>query len=604
MNGPLVSRRALLAGGAALAVVPGWAATSEAGAEAARLDAFFEASFRKRIARNPLGQSGLGIKDGQHLWPDPSDARAVEDAGIVRAELAELARFDTKPLDFERQLSARLFDYAGKQALTAHRWRGNRYPVCQMRGPQRTIPQTLINNHAIADRADAQAYIARLRGVKPYLAAIVAGLDAQAAAGVLPPNFAYPLVIGNCMGLIRGAPFGGTGDSPILADFREKVGKLAIPEGERAKLVQDAEAAMRDGFGPGFQGLITWLERGQARMARNDGVWSLPEGDGYYRAALELETTLPFTPQEVHRTGLEEVARLHAAMRVVMAKSGFTGSLTEFFAFVGNDDQFYYPNTPTGKADYLDAMRGHIAAVEARLGEVMTRVPKAGMIVKPVEPWLERSAATAGYFAPSPDGSRPGILYVNTVEMRNLPKYELSALAFHEGVPGHHLERAISQELTHLPAFRRQGGYTAYSEGWALYAEQLPYAMGLYSDAYQEFGQLSQELMRAGRLVVDTGLHHLRWSRERAIDWLVANTPGSRADHVTAVQRYIVTPGQATAYEIGKLKMVELRERAEKALGRRYDPRRFNDALLGSGPLPLALLDEVMTRWIANGGTA
>ncbi|WP_447726179.1 DUF885 domain-containing protein [Sphingomonas koreensis] len=601
MSGPVVSRRALLAGSVALVAWPGAAAAS---GEAARLDAFFEASFRKRIARNPLSQSGLGIKDGQGRWPDPGEARAAEDAGIVRTELAELARFDTRALDPERQLSVRLFDYTGRQALTAHRWRGNRYPVCQMRGPQRIIPQTLINNHPIADRADAEAYIARLRGVKPYLAAIVEGLDSQAAAGVLPPNFAYPLVIGNCAALIRGAPFGGTGDSPILADFREKIGKLEVGEGERARLVQDAEAAMRDGFGPGFQNLIAWLEQSQARMARNDGVWSLPEGDAYYRAALEMETTLPLTPQEVHRTGLEEVARLHAAMRAVMAKSGFNGSLTEFFAFVGKDDRFYYPNTPAGRAAYLDAMRGHIAAVEARLGEVMTRVPKAGMIVKPVEPWLERSAATAGYFAPTPDGSRPGILYVNTVEMRNLPKYELSALAFHEGVPGHHLERAISQELTHLPAFRRQGGYTAYSEGWALYAEQLPYAMGLYTDPYQEFGQLSQELMRAGRLVVDTGLHHLRWSRERAIDWLVANTPGSRADHVTAVQRYIVTPGQATAYEIGKLKMIELRERAEKTLGRGYDPRRFNDALMGSGPLPLALLDEVMTRWIANGGKA
>ncbi len=600
----MLTRRRAIAAGAIMAARPLWALPGESRGDAARLDAFFEQSFQRRAARDPLGQSALGLKTGQDRWPDPGDTHAAAGAAIIRDELAQLARFDQAGLDRERQLSCRVFAYAGQAALTAHRWRGNRYPVCQMRGPQRTIPQTLINNHPIGDRADAQAYVARLFAVKPYLAAVVDRLERQAAAGVRPPAFSYSLVIGNCAALLRGAPFDGGADSPILADFRGKIAKLDLPPAGRAKLLTDAERGLLEGFGPGFRGLIAWLEDSARRMPRNDGVWSLPDGDTYYRAALELETTLPLTPQEVHRTGLAEVARLHAAMRGVMKKTGFTGSLTDFFAFVGRDDRFYYPNTAAGKAAFLDAMRGHIAAVEARLGEIMTRVPKAKVVVKPVEPWLERSAGTAGYFAPAPDGSRSGILYVNTVEMRNLPRYELSALSFHEGVPGHHLENAISQELTHLPAFRRHGGYTAYSEGWALYAEQLPYPMGLYADPYQEFGQLSQELMRAGRLVVDTGVHHLRWSRERAVAWLVENTPGSRADHVTAIQRYLVTPGQATAYEVGKLKMMDLRARAEAKLGARYDLRRFNDALLGSGPLPLALLDETMTRWIAEGGRA
>jgi uncharacterized protein (DUF885 family) len=592
------TRRTLLAASAAAAACPGWAAESEA----ARLDRFFETCFQHRIARNPLSQTGLGLKSGMDRWPDTGEARAAEDAAMARRELAELATFNQASLDPARRLSCAVFAYDGAETLKSYRWRGNRYLVCQMRGPQRTIPQTLINNHPIHDRADAEAYVARLIGVKPYLAGIVDGLERQAGAGVRPPAFSYPLVIGNCENLLRGAPFGGVGDSPILADFRGKVAGLGLPDTAQAKLVTDAEAAMHTGFGAGFRLLMDWLKASQAVMPRNDGVWSLPDGDAYYLAALELETTLPLTPQEVHQTGLDEVARIQAAMREVMKKTGFAGALPDFFRHVQTDPQFYYPNTAKGKAAYLDAMRGRIAAVEARLGEVMTRVPRGKVVVKPVEPWLEKSAGTAGYFAGAPDGSRPGILYVNTVEMRNLPRYALSSLSFHEGVPGHHLENAISQELASLPSFRRHGGYTAYSEGWALYAEQLPYAMGLYDEPYQAFGQLSEELMRAGRLVVDTGVHHLRWSREAAIDWLDRNTSNGHADNVTAIQRYIVTPGQATAYETGKLKMMALRNQAEAALGPRYDQRRFNDALLGNGPLPLTLLDETMTAWIAGGG--
>ena len=592
----LASRREFVAGAAVLAVMP--RAAPAANSEDARLAAFFEDSFGRRLAEDPLAQTGLGLKTAMSRWPDTGEASADRAAERLRADLGRLRTFDPNRLGAQSRLSYRVFEFAGEAGLKAHRWRDNHYPVCQMRGPQRSIPQTLINNHPIADQADAEAYIARLIGVKTYLAGVVAGLDRQAAKGVRPPNFSYPLVIENCENLIRGAPFGSGPDSPILADFRGKIAKLMLADAIKAALIANAEAAMREGFGPGFRQLIDWLRASQVVMARNDGVWALPEGDGYYLARLDLETTLPLKPEEVHKTGLEEVARIRDAMATVMRKTGFTATLADFFRFLSTDKRFYYPETAEGKADYLAAMRARCAEVESRLGEIMTRIPRAKMIVKPVEPWLEKSAGTAGYFPPAPDGSRPGMLYVNTVKMRNLPIFELSSLSYHEGVPGHHLENSISQELTGLPAFRRHGDYTAYGEGWALYAEQLPYAMGLYSDPYQEFGQLSNELMRAGRLVVDTGVHHLRWSRERAVAWLDDNTSSSHEDNITAIQRYIVTPGQATAYETGKLKMMDLRVRAERKLGSRYDLRTFNDALLGNGPLPLALLDETVTAWI------
>lgn len=597
-----LSRRELIAASALVAATPAWAAAPD---EDARLNAFFESIFARDLARNPAAQSAMGIKGGATGWPDVGEAHVGENVALVRRDLAELKRFDRNALTQQGRLSYDLFAYDADEAIERHRWRGNHYPVCQMRGPQRDIPQTLINNHAIANVADAEAYIARLHAVRPYLAAVVAGLERQAANGVAPPAFSIPLVIGNCEKLIVGAPFQpGTLDSPILADFRGKIAKLAVVDAVKARLLKAAEAGLAEGFGPGFRLLISYLRTGSCGADCNDGVWRLPDGEAYYAAQLRWNTTLPLSPAEVHRIGLEETARLHDEMRAVMQRAGFAGTLPELFAYVRTNDRFYYPDTAEGKAAYLDAMRAKIAEVTARLGELTNHVPSAAVLVKPVEPWLEASAGTAGYFAPSADGSRPGILYVNTRDMRNLPIYELSALSYHEGVPGHHLEKAVTRALTGLPKFRAFGDYTAFSEGWALFSEQLPVDMGLYDDPWQEFGRLSMELMRAGRLVTDTGVHALRWSRERAVAWLDENTSANHADNVTAVQRYIVTPGQACAYEMGKLKLVELRDRARTGLGEGFDLSHFNDRVLGSGPLPLPMLEADIDAWIAAGGKA
>ncbi len=599
-----LSRRELIAAGALAAASPVWAVAPRD--EGARLDAFFESVFQRDLARNPAAQSSMGVTGGAAgWWPDVSQTRADENVALVRRDLAELKHFDRAALGPEAQLSYDLFAYDAEEAIERHRWRGNHYPVCQMRGPQRDIPQTLINNHPIASVADAEAYVARLHAVRSYLAAVVAGLERQAANGVVPPPFSAPLVIGNCEKLITGAPFQpGVPDSPILADFRGKLENLSIGEAERARLAKAAEAGLIEGLGPGFRGLIDHLRAVERGANCNDGVWRLPEGDAYYAAQLRWNTTLPLSPTEVHRIGLEETARLHGEMRAVAKRAGFAGTRAELFEHVRSDASFYYPNTADGKAAYLDAMRAKIAAVTARLGELTNHAPSADVLVRPVEPWLEASAGTAGYFAPSADGSRPGILYVNTRDMRNLPIFELSALSYHEGVPGHHLEKAVTRALAGLPKFRAFGDYTAFSEGWALFAEQLPVEMGLYDDPWQEFGRLSMELMRAGRLVTDTGVHALRWSREKAVAWLDENTPANHTDNVTAIQRYIVTPGQACAYEMGKLKLVELRDRARTKLGDRFDLRGFNDNVLGSGPLPLPMLEANIDAWIAAGGQA
>lgn len=598
---PRLTRRDVLiaaAAGAAAAMSPyAYAARSQN----ERLERFFEDVFRRRLARDPLLRASLGDASARCEWPDLSEARQVEEHERVRRDLAALRRFDYDALTPDLQLSYRLLEYQLERSLKAFEWRLHRYPLSQMRGLQRTIPQTLINDHPIVTRDDAEAYITRLHGVRRLLAQQVDQLERARVAGIQPPRFVYPLVIGTCENLLRGAPFDASGtDSPIFADFRTKLAATNLSPAMKTRLTERAVQGLREGFEPGFRQLIDWLRKAEASSTDEAGVWKLPEGGTFYAHMLEAETTLPLTAGEVHETGLREVERIHGEMRALMRHVGFDGSLQEFFAFLRTDPRFYYPDDDEGRAQYLAAAQAILDGINARLPELLTRRPRASMIIKRVEPWLEKSAGTAGYFGAPADGSRPGILYFNMRTMANLPKYELQALTYHEGVPGHHVQVSISRELTGIPEFRRHSGYTAYSEGWALYAEELPKGLGLYQDPYQDFGRLSMELMRAARLVVDSGLHALRWTREQAIEYLDRHTPSSHADNVTSVGRYIVLPGQATAYMTGKLKLLELRSEAQRTLGGRFDLRGFHDAILGEGNIPLPFLESLVQDWIRS----
>ena len=305
------------------------------------------------------------------------------------------------------------------------------------------------------------------------------------------------------------------------------------------------------------------------------------------------------TADQIHELGLQEVARIHDQMRDIMAEVEFEGDLQAFFAFMRDPESpFYYPNTDEGRARYLAEATAMIDAMEARLPEVFSRQPEASLIVKAVEPFREKSAGKAFYQRPSPDGSRPGTYYANLYRMEDMPTYQMEALAFHEGLPGHHMQIAIAQELDGIPSFRRFGGYTAYSEGWGLYSEYFPKEMGFYEDPYSDFGRLAMELWRAARLVVDTGLHSKKWSREQAVQYLINNTPNPPGDCQKAIDRYIVMPGQATAYKVGMLKILELRETARTELGEAFDIRDFHDVIIEQGPVPLAVLEDLVTEWI------
>jgi len=303
----------------------------------------------------------------------------------------------------------------------------------------------------------------------------------------------------------------------------------------------------------------------------------------------------------IHRLGLSEVARIHEEMRTAIKRFGYERTLVDFFDHVQTEPTLFFPQTAAGKQAYIDEAERIIDEMAARLSEVFGVLPKADIVVKPVEPFREKATIGLAFYQPgSPDGARPGAFYVNTYDMSAMPKYNLPAIAYHEGVPGHHMQVAIAQELSNVPQFRRAASYVAFAEGWGLYAEFLPKEMGLYTDFYANFGRLSVELLRACRLVVDTGLHDKRWNRERAISYLTENMPVSRMQAINAVERYLVFPAQATAYKIGMLKILELRRLAEDSLGDQFDIREFHDVLLKNGALPLNVLDEIVNRWIAQ----
>ena len=571
--------------------------------ESVRLNAFFETVFQRDLARSPIRQSRLGLGHDNDKWDDISDARRVADAALVRGDLEALRGFDVSRLNPQAKLSYRMFELACEDQLRLFNLRWDDYLVTQMGGMHTRVPITLQNSHPIKTRADAAAYVARLHGVKPLMDQLVVELKTQEAKGVVPPKFIFPLTIDASRNVVTGRPFDdGPKDSPLYADFKAKVEKAGFAQADRDELVAKALAGLNEGVGPGYRALIAHLEAVQATARDDAGVWKLPDGGAYYRAMLQHYTTLPMTADDLHALGLKEIERMHGEMRAIMQKTGFTGSLQDFFKYVRTDPKFYYPDTDAGRAQYVADAKALLAEVRSRAHEVLDIQPKADVVVRPVEAWREKSAAKAFYSSPPEDDSSPGIFYVNLYDMGAAPKYELAVTLYHEAVPGHHVETVVGQEIPGLPRFRKFASIAAYSEGWGLYAERLTKEMGLYQDPYSDFGRLALSVMRAARLVVDTGMHAKKWTREQATQFMDDNMPSTHYDNQREIDRYVVIPGQAVAYEVGMLKIVDLREKAKAALGSRFDIRAFHDVVVGNGPVPLPILEENVDAWIKTGG--
>ena len=577
-------------------------------AETNRLNVWFEAKYNEAISRSPMTATFLGSRENYDKWNDVTEASQRRELEIQRANVAEMRdQFDPENLTDQGQLSFRLAEYELERDEIAARWRGYTYTFSQMRGAHAGVASFLIGQHKITSKSDAEAYIARLKGVETYLGQHLANAQESAARGIRPPLFVYDFVIEGAANVIDGYPFEGVGPdrpSPLYSDFTNKTNALVtngpLTADEADDLNFTARGALLDQVYPTYFDLITWVSEDKANATADDGAWKHPSGVEFYRDRLSLMTTTDMTAEEVHQLGLAEVDRIHGEMRTIMQQVGFEGDLQAFFNFTRTDAQFFKPNTEEGKAEYLAEATAMIDTMREALPSVFNTFPRADLEVRAVEAFREKAAGKAFYQRPAPDGSRPGVYYANLYRMQDMPRYQMEALAYHEGIPGHHMQLAISQELTGIPKFRKYGGYTAYTEGWGLYSEFLPKEMGFYVDPYSDFGRLAMELWRAARLVVDTGLHDKQWTREAAIQYLLDNTPNPEGDCRKAIERYIVMPGQATAYKIGMIKIVELREDARQRLGDAFDIRDFHDVILKDGPVPLQILEENVEAWITS----
>ncbi|WP_444957010.1 DUF885 domain-containing protein [Microbulbifer sp. ZKSA002] len=565
-----------------------------------KVNLLFDKFFQEHLDRSPEFKTFLGLKEEYGKWNDLTPEFAQETHEINKRQLSELNKIDPAILDRPTQLNLRLAKRTLQQEIEAYKWRNHNYPVNQMFATHTGAASILISQHRIDNIRDAEAYISRLNRIPQYFAQLQDQLEENAKAGTTIPKFVFPYVIEDAQNLITGAPFDRKKDSPLFADFKGKVENLDISKEQKKSLIDKAKTALKDNTGPAYKTLIDYLQELEIRATTDDGAWKLADGSDFYNFRLGFYTSTDMTAEEIHRIGLEEVTRIHDEMREIMRKVKFEGKLKNFFEFMRTDQQFYYPTTEQGKTAYLEKATTIINTMKGRLDELFITKPRADLDVRAVEPFREKSAGKAFYLQPAADGSRPGIYYANLYNMDDMPSYQMEALAYHEGIPGHHMQLSITQELQDIPKFRKYGHYTAYTEGWGLYSEMVPKEMGLYQDPYSDFGRLAMELWRAGRLVVDTGIHTKKWTREQAIQYLMENTPNPEGDVIKAVERYIVLPGQATAYKIGMLKILQLREKAKKELGEKFDIRQFHNAVLANGPVPLDALEEIIDEWIAN----
>ena len=558
----------------------------------------YEALFMESLKTSPEYMTYLGMRERYDEWDDSSEQAFEDSVALSKKHLELLNEIDAEDLDKQTALSLTLYKQRLENGLSDIKWRYHGYPVNQMFGTHSSIPSFLINQHLIANAEEAKAYIARVKAVPEVIDDLIADLNLRADMGIIAPKFVFAHSIRDSQNIIVGIGAESDEENPLVADFKAKLDKLHLDESVEQALVTELNSALLMQFAPAYSNLIATLEQLDKRAEGNFGAWKLPDGAAYYSNALKRITTTDLSADEIHELGLSEVERIHNEMRAIMQQVEFEGELQDFFDFMRTDPQFYLPNSDEGRAAYMAEADRLIANMKTRLDELFYTKPKADLIVKAVEPFREKSAGRAFYQRAAPDGSRPGTYYANLYRMEDMPTYDLEALAYHEGIPGHHMQGSISQEQETLPKFRRYGGYTAYSEGWGLYSEFIPKEMGLYADPYSDFGRLSMELWRACRLVVDTGVHHKRWSREQAIAYLNDNTSSSEEANIKAIERYMVMPGQATAYKVGMLKILALREKARAELGDKFDIRGYHDVVLANGAVPLNVLENLVDEWV------
>ncbi len=579
--------------------------------ETEKLNAWFEVKYEEGLMMSPLGLTFQGRKERYNEIDDMSETAQLETLQWKGNSVQEMkTTFDYSKLSDAAKISYDLWEHQYESGLAGKAFMRRGYAFHQMNGTHSFFPTLMMNYHSVETEQDMKDYVSRLSAIGGAMTELTDQAKLAALEGVRPPRFAYEIVVKEAQSIISGVPFDtGSDDSSLWADAKAKTAILVesgvITEEQGAALLATTRSALVDNLAPGYQNLIAFMNDDIKNTSESaQGVHALPDGAAYYEYRLKSITTTDMTAEEIHQLGLDEVKRIRGEMEVIKEKDGFEGTLQEYFAKIRDskdDEKYYYDNTDEGRQAYIDDATAAIENLKKELPSYFGILPKADLVVKRVEAFREQDGAPQHYYRGTPDGSRPGVYYAHLSDMKAMPKNELEVIAYHEGLPGHHMQISIAQELQGIPKFRTQAGSTAYSEGWALYTEALAKEMpNTYVTLGSDFGRLGSEIWRAIRLVVDTGMHHKQWSQQDAVDFFAENSPAPLQTIETEVRRYLVIPGQATAYKIGMIEIQRLRKISEEQLGDKFDIRAFHDTVLSGGALPLSMLERQVKSWIAE----
>jgi uncharacterized protein (DUF885 family) len=564
---------------------------------------FFERAFIQFVLEDPEAISSLGVfeqlgyKGFDGMLTDVSPAHERKLAKMARDDLETLHGYDRASLSPSHQLSYDVLEWFLQDLVEGQRWLFHDYPVNQLFGVQSSTPDFLVQIHPIGGRRDVDNYIRRLNAFETKFSQLLQGLRLRESLGVVPPRFVIERVLAEMRAFVAMPP----GENILYTNLRDKMSHLgSIPAADRNARLSAAELAIQTRVYPAYGRLIDYFETLQPRVTEDYGVWKLPQGDGYYDHLIRSHTTTALNAEEVHNIGLAEVARIEKELDAVLRSQGLPdGTIAERVTRLNADPHLQYSNDEVGRAACLADYQRYIDQMVRGLAPDFASPPRFNIKVQRVPQFKEATAPGAYADTGSLDGARPGVFYVNLRDMRDIWKYQMRTLAYHEAVPGHQLQGAIAQRLTDVPTFRKILPFSAYDEGWAVYAERLGWEMGFEQDPLDNFGRLQSEMFRAVRLVVDTGIHRKHWTRDQAIAYMREKTGMAQGEVVSEIERYFVMPGQALAYKIGMLKMLELRGRAQAQLGAAFDIRQFHAVVLGSGSLPLSILQKQVDTWVS-----
>ena len=569
------------------------------------LNVFYEKIFIEFMMREPelLSTIGLveqfGITGHSGKLSDASPAHQQRTIELTKKDLAQLRQYPLNKQSPSQQLSTRILEWFLERGVEGEKWQFHDYPLNQLFGQQNQWPAFMANQHRMNTPKDCEYYLQRLDALPPKFDQVIEGVKLREQQGIIPPRFVVEKVLKEMTDFAAQPPT----ENILATSFKTRVAKIGgLDQSERDELQTRVESAIAAKVYPAYQKLIAYCSELLPKTTTDDGVWKLPNGDAFYAYALHQMTTTTLNPAEIHAIGVSEVARIEGEIRQILDANGFAGRpIAESTKTLSEDPQQQFPNDDAGRAAALaEYKRLNDEALE-RSKQLFATLPKAKLEVQRVPEFREATSAGAYYYPPAMDGSRPGVFFANLRDMKEVQKWGMPTLAYHEGVPGHHFQLSIAQELKGVPQFRKMIPFTAYSEGWALYTEWLAKEAGWYEDnPLGDLGRLQAEMFRAVRLVVDTGIHAQRWTREQAIGYMTEKTGMGEKEVTAEIERYIVMPGQACAYKVGMLKIRELRTRAQQELGPKFDVRDFHDVVLKDGALPLDVLEQQVNAYIAS----